>query len=249
LKVKENARYKFNRERGAINARALAQVYSSDSFRTPFKEFGKTDTTNVAVTLVIDQSGSMRGEPIEVARQTALAIGESLAAINIRFEMVGFYTEDDRRLADIASKLTAKDNARFNRFGTKLKLQIFKSFDTVSLNGITQCISSGANADGESILWAAKRLALRKEKRKIMLVFSDGQPAYGGADHATLAGDLKRVIRMLPKAGIEPIGFGIQTEDVKLFYPDYVIVEDLKQLPTKVMGKVAKILEEGFKRK
>lgn len=247
LKVKENARYRFNRERGAINARALAQVAASDSFRTPFKEFGKTDTTNVAVQLLIDQSGSMAYDKIEIARQTALAIGESLNALGIAFEVTGFYTEGNSQLSSMSSRLGSDETARFNRFGERLVLNVFKRFDSPNLNGITKVNSGGSNCDGESVVWAAKRLAQRKEKRKVMLVLSDGQPAVPGSNHEVLAGDLRRVIRLLPKAGIEVVGFGILTEDVKLFYPEYVVVDDLSKLPTQVMSKVAKILERGIK--
>ena len=80
-----------------------------------------------------------------------------------------------------------------------------------------------------------------------MIVLSDGQPSYGGANHEVLAGDLKRVINIMPKAGIEPIGIGICTDDPKLFYDDYVIVNDVSKLSTVVVSKLAKMLEEGYK--
>jgi cobalamin biosynthesis protein CobT len=247
LKVKENAKYKFNRERGSLNTRSLSQLAINPSFREPFKEFTKTDTSDVAVTLLIDCSGSMSGDKIEVARQTALAIGESLKAININFEILGFTTTSNHSLASKVGGLSSGDVERFNRFGEALRLMVFKSFDCPSLAGITECHAGNSNCDGESVIWASKRLALRKEKRKILLVLSDGQPAVGGSNHMILAGDLKRVVRLLPKAGIEVIGFGILTEDVKIFYPEHVIVDDLKKLPTTVMRKVAKMLEKGMK--
>jgi cobalamin biosynthesis protein CobT len=244
LKVKENAKMTPERERGKLNTRSLAKLCFDKSYRTPFKTLTKEETTNVAVTLLIDCSGSMSGDQIIVARQTAIALGEALKAIGITFEALGFNTNDNYRLASKTNGLSAEETARFNRFGTALRLMVFKSFDRNDLVGITNAAAGGANADGESVTWAAKRLAQRKEKRKILIVLSDGQPAYAGANHAVLAGDLKRVISLLPKAGIEPIGIGIQTDDPKLFYPDWVMVDDLQKLSTAVMGKLAKMLEQ-----
>lgn len=247
LLVKENRKMKAERERGMLNNRTLANLCIDKNYRTPFRQFTKVDTTNVAVSLVIDCSGSMSGNKIEVARQTALALGESLKALNITFEVVGFNTNDHISMAGKARGLSQAEVARFNRFGTGLNHMIFKSFDSNDLSGITMARSGGCNADGESITWAGKRLAERKEKRKIMIVLSDGQPSYGGANHEVLAGDLKRVINIMPKAGIEPIGIGICTDDPKLFYDDYVIVNDVSKLSTVVVSKLAKMLEEGYK--
>jgi hypothetical protein len=248
LKVKENARMRPEQERGLLNNRSLAQMCINKNYRTPFKINTKEDTTNVAVSLVIDCSGSMHGEQIEMARQTALALGEALKAIGIAFEAVGFNTSSNYELASKVGSLSAKEVARFNRFGETLRLMIFKKFDSNDLSGVVKAEAGGANADGESIVWAAKRLALRQEKRKIMIVLSDGQPSYSGANHEVLAGDLKRVIKMLPKAGIEPIGVGIQTDDPKLFYPDWVMVNDLNELSRTVMSKLAKMLEANIKK-
>lgn len=247
LLVKENRKMRPERERGMLNNRTLHTMIIDPNYRTPFREFTKMDTTNVAVSLVIDCSGSMQGNKIEVARQTGLALGESLKNLGITFEIVGFNTNDHIGMAAGASRLSAEETARFNRFGTGLNHMIFKSFESNSLSGICRAASGGCNADGESITWAAKRLAERPEKRKIMLVLSDGQPSYGGANSEVLKGDLKRVINMLPKAGIEPIGIGICTDDPKLFYKDYVVVSDIKKLATSVMGKLARMLEEGYK--
>lgn len=247
LLVKENRKMTAERERGMLNNRTLANMIVDKNYRTPFRQFTKTDTTNVAVSLVIDCSGSMGGNKIEVARQTALALGESLKNLQIANEIVGFNTNDYVSMAGKAQGLSAGEIARFNRYGTGLNHYIFKGFDTNDLSGICRAESGGCNADGESITWAAKRLAERKEKRKIMIVLSDGQPSYGGANHEVLAGDLKRVINLMPKAGIEPIGIGICTDDPKLFYDDYLVVNDVSKLATTVVSKLALMLEEGYK--
>lgn len=246
LLVKENKKMIPERERGMLNNRTLANLCIDKNYRTPFRQFSKIDTTNVAVSLVIDCSGSMSGNKIEVARQTGLALGESLKALGITFEIVGFNTNDYVDMSRKAKGLSADAIARFNRYGTGLNHMVFKSFDSNDLSGICNAKAGGCNADGESITWAAKRLAERKEKRKIMIVLSDGQPSYGGANHEVLAGDLKRVINLMPKSGIEPIGIGILTSDVTLFYDDNIVVNDISKLSTTVISKLAKLLEEGY---
>lgn len=246
LKVKENARMRFDRERGAIDTRVLAKLTVDPNFRTPFRDFTKTETKNVAVQLFIDCSGSMAGSKIKLARETAIALGESLKAINIPFEVCGFTTVGSPEMREASKNLTADDRKRFNRFGTALKLMVFKDFNSQDLRGITYATSGDSNADGESIVWAAKRLALRKEPRKILIVLSDGQPAAEGSG-MVLAGDLKRVVSLLPKAGIEPIGIGVLCDSPKLFYPKWVKVSKLEELPTTVMGELSRMLIDGIK--
>lgn len=248
LKVKENVKTRFDRERGGLNTRKLFSVIADKNYRRPFKETTKVETKDVAVQMLIDCSGSMDwGDKIEVARQTGLALGEALKAIQIPFEVTGFNTDGSPELqrAVMDSGLSSEELARFNRLHTILRLMIFKSFDSNDLSGICEAKTGGANVDGESVVWAAKRLADRPEKRKILIVLSDGQPA-DSADSRILAGDLKRVVRMLPQAGIECIGIGIQTDAPKEFYPKWVEVRNVKELPTVVMSQVSKMLIEGI---
>ena len=100
------------------------------------------------------------------------------------------------------------------------------------------------NPDGECIAWAAKRLSMQRKKRKILIVLSDGQPATGDTSYALLQSDLRARIQEVSKFGIEVIGIGIETDYVKNFYPDYVILTDAKDLPKQAMNKIAKMLEK-----
>ncbi len=246
LVAKEDAKFRFNRERGMIDTRAISRLIHDANFREPFKDFTQTETRDVAVELLMDLSGSMSGEKLEVAKRAVIAIGESLMALNIAFEVTGFKTGSvSSAYNQLVRNMSADDLKRFNRTSETLDHFVFKSFDTANLSGICEARSGGANCDGESVKWAAQRLAQRPESRKILLVFSDGQPASGGNNQLT-AGDLKRTVRLISKSGIECVGFGIQTECVDKFYPDFAIISDLKKLPAVVFGKVAKILERSF---
>jgi cobalamin biosynthesis protein CobT len=95
------------------------------------------------------------------------------------------------------------------------------------------------NADGEAVLEAAKRLAVRSEKRKIMFVISDGQPQAGSVAQPVLSGHLKSVVKTITKSGIEVVGFGAKTESVKQYYnastgAKCLVIDDIEQLAPKV---------------
>jgi cobalamin biosynthesis protein CobT len=239
LKVKENAHWKSEREQGVVNAKALARLATDKNYRYPFKEFKKTDTKNVAVEILVDMSGSMGGEKIKVAKMSAIAMAEALSALDIPFEVTGFTSVGDSRVSTEAKKHT--DLKRFNRFHERLELFVFKDFNAPSLIGIEKMEAMSNNPDGECVKWAANRLINRKEKRKILIVLSDGMPAADG-DMRTLNYDLKSKVQQIMKSGIECVGLGVLTDAVKHFYPDHVVIKDLKTLPSETMSKLCKII-------
>jgi cobaltochelatase CobT len=181
----------------------------------------------------------MAGQRIETAKSAAIAIAEALKDIGIPFEVTGFCSEYEPRMGSMAGT-----TGRFGRRGERLDLHVFKSFETVSMHGICEMRNGSQNPDGECLAWAAKRLSLQKQKRKILMVFSDGQPATGDTPFGTLQSDLRARIKEISDFGIEVIGVGIETNYVKEFYPDYVILTDVKDLPKQAMSKIAKALEK-----
>lgn len=241
LKVAAQAKWKGDRERGSIDTRSLARLVSDKGFIRPFKEMTKKDVTNVAVQILIDQSGSMSGEKIETAKMTAIALAEALTSLRIAFEVTGFYSIIDTHLAALPAAREANAK-RFNRRVERLEKHIFKSFDTNSLVGIERVETGAQNPDGEAVRWAADRLAVQKQKRKILIVLSDGEPSTGEGDRRILRGDLYNAVRKIMKAGIEVIGFGIQTRSVQEFYPDSLVINSLDDLPVRAMTKLASLL-------
>jgi cobalamin biosynthesis protein CobT len=245
LKVRENARWSAERERGSLDPRSLAKLGSQPNYRTVFREYTKTETNNVAVEILIDMSGSMGRGRMDTAKKAAVAMAEALKELNIPFEVTGFNSVPNRKLSQMLRKMTYSESQRFSRKEESLDLHIFKSFDSTSLNGITNLFVGQQNPDGECIFWAAKRLAERREKRKILLVLSDGEPATSESKISVLRADLKNRIGQLRKAGIECIGIGILTECVKNYYPDYAVITNLADLPKVTMKKLSSLIAKG----
>ena len=239
LTVEEDQRWEPDQERGWLMGNRLARVALDKNFRTPFYTESKIDTRNVAVEIVVDLSGSMRGEKLDLAQQSVIAISEALNQLQIEFEVVGFRTA--------GMNLGTNDTTVFNRVCDVLRHYVFKAFDSTILSGLVGMQAGGANCDGESVRWAAKRLSMRNRERKIMLVFSDGYPSISGANHDLLNKDLKDALKDIERFGIETVGFGlVEKGNIKSaaseFYKDHIDVRNLESLPAECMKKLKQIL-------
>lgn len=244
FKSEENCRWKTEKEQGLINSRSLANLASNANYRTIFKDTVRNETDKVAVSILIDLSGSMSGEKVETAKMSAIALGEALNGLGINFEVLGFNTGYSQQLQSYVSSIG--DLSRFNRTSETLEHFIFKDFGSNSLVGLSNIKADGANADGESVMWASKRLANRSEKRKVLIVMSDGMPSCGGNSYI-LQSDLRTKLKQIEKFGIETVGIGIQTDAVKHFYKDYLVINNLKELTTTSLKKLESILLKGIK--
>jgi len=239
LKVKENARWRTDRETGRLDTSRLYKVVADKNYTTPFKEFSKMETTNVAVQLVVDMSGSMWGEKMETAQQSCVALSEALGQLGIAHEIVGFDTSANEK--NPMKYPHGSDVRRFNRF-EPIRFWVIKKFSDNKAYGISAMHAGGNNVDGESLRKAAARLSQVPAKRKIMFVLSDGYPHCDGADLAILNSDLKKAVLEIEKFGIEVFSFGILTDAVKHFYKNYCVVNNIAELPAVIMKTLKKLL-------
>lgn len=220
-----------------------------------FSRKQETRTKDVAVSLVVDLSGSMAGSKVKTAIESAWAFSEVLSRLKIANEVIGFTTSSDTFSKMRADPVLMKE---YNEFcastSSRARLEpvympIFKAFDenfgvlqkkrlASAIQGHTGILQN--NLDGHSLRYAALRILPRKEPRKIMIVFSDGVPA------ASVAGDLNKdlrdTVKSLSKSGLEMVGVGIQDESVKKFYPRYVVIHRVEDLVGTVMGKLRELL-------
>ena len=240
LKVQDFASYRTEQERGRLDVRSFHKLLTVDNFRGVFKDKKKTETKNVAIEIMVDLSGSMMSEARgRTAEKTVAVIAEALSRMGINFEVTGFNSTNHRMVIpkDIPDNI--------QRRGYANNYYIFKSFDSRKLDGIAEINEKvgGENVDGESVMWAAKRLAKRKEKRKVFFILSDGEPLCPGVRGNKKA--LEIAVKNISKAGIEVVAIGIQTESVAHYYPKFIVVNDIKTLAKSAINELRKILEKG----
>ena len=239
LKVRENAQWKSDQERGIINQKSMSRFCTDPFFKTPFKSLYKVETKNVAVTILVDLSGSMSRQ-LFVAKQTCVAMSEALKNLEISFEVLGFNTQMCYEMLNLSRSVP---NKRFNRKLERLDHHVFKSFDCDSQVGITNIFSGANNTDGESVRWAASRLFERREPRKILFVLSDGLPHDAGKQ-SILNQDLKNAVAEITRSGIECIGIGIESNAPRYFYKDFIVINKASELTQRAMVKLSQILQK-----
>jgi cobalamin biosynthesis protein CobT len=244
LSADERTRWRREQERGEIDRPSLAKLATSPGYRTPFKVKRATKGRDVAVTLLIDRSGSMAGRKIELARLCAAALGDALTQLGFDCEVLGYSSIESPQMKQLYERQRAAgvDLHRYNRLVERLDLQIYKRFGSAELSGLTGIDCGHENPDGEALAWAATRLADHAAERRILMVFSDGYPATGDGDPLVLRSDLRQRVAAIQKTGIELVGVGVLTDAVEAFYPHNVVVSRLAELPTTVFSVLSSML-------
>ncbi len=239
LLAKQNRAWEFDLEEGLLDSSKLTRIimdpYNSLSFMKE-KELNFKDTI---VTLLIDNSGSMRGRPITIAAICADILSRTLERCSVKVEVLGFTTKNwkggkSREKWNKADKI--KSPGRLN----DLRHIIYKAADTQwrqAKNNIGLMLKEGIlkeNIDGEAIYWAYNRIKKRKEERKILMVISDGAPV----DDSTLSvnsGDflekhLKKMVKFIENRGdVEILAIGIG-HDVSRYYDKAIKITDVHEL-------------------
>jgi cobaltochelatase CobT len=229
---------------GRLHAAALSRLSTGDEriFRRKHINNGK----DVAVSLLVDCSGSMSvGGKIKAAAYAAYALASVLDRMNITCEVLGFTTKGRMPKEMFAEE--AKHGFRYART-QNLYMPILKgfserlNFDTKKRFAVLpEARWLNENVDGECVAIAAQRLAQRREARKVMFVFSDGSPACPG-DFTALDRHLKKTVQDVERSGIEVMGIGIADRNAAKYYSKHVVLTEISDLPTTVIGQIKKIL-------
>lgn len=238
--------------RGKLHTAALSRLtFGRDDV---FRRKNESTSKDVAVELVVDQSGSMgggrsgSGTKIQNAAYAAYAFSAVLDRLNIAHEVVAFTTKD--MPSDAVHRAMAEQVKMGCRYGRleAIWMPIIKPFNerlTVESKRRFAYLAQGPgmaeNVDGESVQMAAQRLAMRRETRKILMVFSDGHPACSG-DFDQLNSHLRQVVKEITKRKIDVIGIGIQSSAVTSFYPKNVVINDVSELPGECMKQLKALL-------
>lgn len=228
---------------GRLNPSALARLTAFKDDRA-FRRKHESTTKDVAVSLLVDCSGSMSGRKIETAAFAAYGLSAVLDRIGIEHEILGFTTTTGMPSSAAEAKKVGVTYAR----SQALYIPIFKSFQErmgveckKRLAALPDVYWLNENVDGESVQIAATRLMGRREKRKILIVLSDGNPACPG-DYRSLHRHLKKTVKEVENRGIDVLGIGIESEAPKHFYSRYVLLDRISELPTTVIGEIKRLL-------
>ena len=234
------------REVGRLDSKRFASVMAGRM--NVFKERTDRAEIDTALTLLVDLSGSMTGGgKAYVARDCVMAIAEAIDRTGVAYEVIGF---DNRRELPRgwASEIedAKRKGMRFARW-EPLDMVIFKSFEErlFEAKGGLYSIPSfvgGENTDGEAVLMAYSRLKARPERRKVLLTLSDGAPACRSDNWTALEKHLRAAVETLRKDGCACLGVGIQDSSVRQYYPEYVVVNTLRDLAGEALGLLSKQL-------
>ena len=253
LLAKQIRSWDFDLDEGVIDSARLARIVANPDNPLSYKQEKETDFRDTVVSLLIDNSGSMRGRPITVAAMCADILGRTLERCGVKTEILGFTTRAwkgghsrDRwvaegkpanpgRLNDLRHVIYKSGDEPLRRARRKLGLMLKE--------GLLK-----ENIDGEALLWAHQRLLLRPEERRILMVISDGAPV----DDSTLSANaghyldhhLRQVISWIEtRSPVELVAIGIG-HDVTRYYRRAVTIVDTEQLGGAMMDQLAALFDE-----
>ena len=253
LMAQQNRSWEFDLDEGLLDTARLSRVVTDPFFPLSFKREKDMRFRDTVVTLLIDNSGSMRGRPITIAAMCADMLARTLERCGVKVEILGFTTkawkggqcreswlakgkpENPGRLNDLRHVIYKAAEAPWRRARKNLGLMLKE--------GLLK-----ENIDGEALLWAHDRLVGRPEQRRILMVISDGAPV----DDSTLSTNsanylerhLRQVIELIEyRSPVELIAIGIG-HDVTRYYNRAVTVIDAEQLGGVMIEKLVELFDE-----
>lgn len=231
LQTRSRKKYKYGQKKGKIAAKNLSRLITGGATAERiFKQKGDALSLDVALQLVVDYSSSMSGRRIHTAIVSAGLLCDTVSrSLRIPVDIIGFSGKRETRMS------------------------IFKSFDRpVSAMALEDrmadaCSHMSQNADGEALIWAYNRLVVRKEKRKVMIVLSDGEPHAGR--YGNIAKYTKKVIEDIEdNSPVEIVGIGIQTDAATKFYKASVRIDETSDLEDALLNVVKSKILTGDRR-
>jgi cobaltochelatase CobT len=256
LLAKQNRAWEFDLEEGLLDSSKLTRIIMDPYNSLSFKKEKDLDFKDTVVTLLIDNSGSMRGRPITIAALCADILSRTLERCSVKVEILGFTTKNwkgGKSREAWAKTDKSKKPGRLN----DLRHIIYKGADThwrQAKNNIGLMLKEGLlkeNIDGEAISWAYNRIKKRKEERKILMVISDGAPV----DDSTLSvnsGDflekhLKKIVKFIEnKSDVEILAIGIG-HDVSRYYDKALKITDVHELGDVMISQLSGLFENKNK--
>ncbi|MGI4732602.1 MAG: cobaltochelatase subunit CobT [Janthinobacterium lividum] len=252
LMAQQNRSWDFDQEEGMLDAARLARVVTSPGSSLSYKIERDTDFRDTIVTLLIDNSGSMRGRPISIAAISADILARTLERCGVKTEILGFTTRawkggqsreawlaagrppQPGRLNDVRHIVYKRADDPWRRARANLGLMMRE--------GLLK-----ENIDGEALLWAHGRLMARPEERRILMVISDGAPVDDSTLSVNSGSYLERHLRQVigwieDKSPVELVAIGIG-HDVTRYYARAVTIMDAEQLGGTIIEQLAALFD------
>jgi cobaltochelatase CobT len=253
LMAQQNRSWEYDLEEGMLDSARLSRIVVDPMVPLSFKIEHETDFRDTVVTLLIDNSGSMRGRPIGIAAMSADILAQTLERCGVKVEILGFTTrtwKGGRSREKWLSESKPTSPGRLN----DLRHIIYKSADAPwrrARKSLGLMLREGLlkeNIDGEALLWAHDRLIGRPEQRKILMVISDGAPVDDSTLSVNSGNYLERHLRDVigwieGLSPVELIAIGIG-HDVTRYYRRAVTLVDVEQLGGAVLGELASLFDE-----
>ncbi len=252
LQAQQNRSWEFDREEGILDAGRLARVVASPTTPLSFKVEKDTEFRDTCVTLLLDNSGSMRGRPISIAAICADVLARTLERCSVKVEILGFTTRAWKGGQSRENWLTGGRPQLPGRLND-LRHIVYKSADAPmrrTRDNLGLMMKEGLlkeNIDGEALEWAHRRMLARREARKILMVISDGAPV----DDSTLSVNpanflekhLRDVIALVERRRqVELLAIGIG-HDVTRYYDRAVTITDVDQLAGAMTEQLAALFD------
>tara|TARA_R110002020_G_scaffold83397_1_gene206685 strand:- start:97720 stop:99714 length:1995 start_codon:yes stop_codon:yes gene_type:complete len=254
LMAQQNRSWSFDLEEGVLDTARLTRVITDPTVPLSFKQEDDSNFRDTVVTLLLDNSGSMRGRPIMVAALCADILARTLERCGVKTEILGFTTKAWKgglsredwvragkpngpgRLNDVRHIVYKQADAPWRRARKNLGLMMRE--------GLLK-----ENIDGEALLWAHDRLLARPEQRKILMVISDGAPVDDSTLNVNIGNYLERHLRQVideieNRSPIELIAIGIG-HDVTRYYKRAVTIVDAEQLGGAMTEQLASLFDEN----
>ncbi|WP_439562372.1 cobaltochelatase subunit CobT [Roseinatronobacter sp.] len=253
LQAQQNRSWLFDLEEGILDAGRLARVVANPTTPLSFKQEKDTEFRDTVVTLLLDNSGSMRGRPISIAAICADVLARTLERCNVKVEILGFTTRawkggqsrerwlgegrsaQPGRLNDLRHIIYKQADAPWRRVRPNLGLMMKE--------GLLK-----ENIDGEALEWAHRRMLARPEARKILMVISDGAPVDDSTLSVNAANYLERHLRDVialveRRRAVELLAIGIG-HDVTRYYERAVTITDVEQLAGAMTEQLAALFDK-----
>ncbi len=253
LLAKQNRSWDFDLEEGILDTSKLTRIIIDPFNSLSFKKERATDFKDTLVTILIDNSGSMRGKPISVAAICADILSRTLERCSVKVEVLGFTTKHWKG-GSSREKWTNKGKPKFPGRLNDLRHIIYKSADVPwrqTKKNMGLMLKEGLlkeNIDGEALRWAFNKMNKRREQRKILMVISDGAPVDDSTLSTNLSDyletDLKNTVNSIEElSSIELLAIGIG-HDVKRYYKRAVKIVDVQDLGDTMINELSELFSE-----